>query len=315
LTGCGLEAEGTDPVTSQGELTTSLFNLTLVLGGLVFLLVIGLLAYSIVRFGERPGDDEPEQTHENRRLEIAWTATPFLLLTVLFVLTVRTMWRVDDPPERDEGLTIEIIGHQWWWEYRYPDQQVIIANELHLPTGTPIRMELRSADVVHSFWVPRFGWKLDVIPNKTNVLTIEADVPGTYDGACAEYCLDQHAWMRTRVVVEAPEQFAAWLQAQAQPAVTPADDQARRGEDIYMASTCVNCHRIAGTPSDGNVGPDLTHLGSRTILGAGIRPNTPEELADWIRDAGAIKPGVLMPRYDFSDEDLAALVRYLDGLK
>jgi cytochrome c oxidase subunit 2 len=314
LAGCGSRPDSIDPVTDSGRSISDLFLISMVLSGLVFLLVASLLVYLIIRFRGRAGDGSASEREGNRPLEIAWTAAPALLLVVLFVLAVRTMLAVEDDPG-PAALHIRVIGHQWWWEYQYPDLGFVTANELHVPVGTPVRLDLDGGDVIHSFWVPRIGWKMDAIPGKTNTMTFEVDDAGTYDGGCTEFCGVQHAWMRIRVVAEPPDQFDAWVQRQQQSAQPAQDEIARGGEDLFLQSTCVNCHTVRGTQAGGTVGPDLTHLGSRTTLGSGVLDNTPEELARWIQDAHSVKPGVLMPTYNFTEDELQALVRYLEGLE
>ena len=301
-------------VTPQGAAIANLFWVALVLSALVFALVVGVLVVTLVRDRGRPGDPDPEQVHGNRTLEITWTVLPALLLLVMFVLTVRTMQTVNAEPS--SPLRVQVIGHQWWWEYRYPDLGVITANELVLPVGTPARLELTSADVIHSFWVPQIGWKKDVIPSQANIMNVQVDQAGTYDGPCTEYCGTQHAWMRIRLVAQSPAAFDAWTRAQQQPAPSSSDPSTIRGAQLFASSSCVSCHAIAGTSAAARVGPDLSHVGSRSIIGAGVLDNSPDSLGRWIRDPQAVKPGVLMPSYpNFSDADLAALASYLSGLK
>ena len=312
LDGCGMRPAAGDPVTEQGGHIWSLFGVSLILSGLVVLLVVALLSYMLVRYrGSAPG--EPSEREGHRRLEVAWTAAPALLLALLFVVTVRTMLEVKDPPA--DELRVEVIGHQWWWEYRYPDGNVVTANELHLPANRPVRLEIGAADVIHSFWVPQFGWKQDAIPGKTNVMHILIDQPGGWDGACTEFCGTQHAWMRIQVVVQSPSDFDNWLRGQSQPAAQPADELAQQGQQVFLNSTCVNCHVVSGTPANATVGPNLTHLASRATLGTGIIANTPDELTRWLVDAQAVKPGVLMPAFTLTAADLRALAHYLEGLQ
>jgi cytochrome c oxidase subunit 2 len=280
----------------------------------VFLLVAGLLILVIVRDRARPGDADPEQVHGSRRLEIAWTLGAGLILAIISVPTFQTMTAVE--AQSASGLRVEVIGHQWWWEYRYPDLGLVTANEMRLPVGQPTRLELQSADVIHSFWVPRFGAKRDTIPGKNNVLATTVQEPGTYDGACTEFCGLQHAWMRIRVIAEPESDFNAWVAAQLQPARQPQTDLERQGAQLFQSSTCGQCHTIRGTASSAQVGPDLTHVGSRSTLGSGILDNTAANMARFVKDAPGIKPGVLMPSFKtFSDDDINAIAAYLSGLK
>jgi cytochrome c oxidase subunit 2 len=272
--------------------------------------VIGLLVTALIRFRAPPGDraDAP-QIHGNERLEVIWTATPAAVLVVIFFLMVGTMRTVN--AEQPNAEPLEVIGHQWWWTFSYPNRQAITANELHVPVGTPMQVSLDSADVIHSFHVPQFGWMQDLVPGKTNSMWITVVRPGTFDGTCNQYCGLQHAWMRLTVVADPPDQFNAWVQQQAQP-VTPTGAP---GEKVFQQNTCVSCHAIRGLPgATGTVGPDLTHLGSRSTLGAGVIQNTPDNLRAWIRDPQAIKPGVLMPAFaSLSESDMSALVDYLES--
>jgi cytochrome c oxidase subunit 2 len=306
--------EGLAVVTPQGAAIVDLFWLTMVLSALVFLLVVGVLAIVLVRDRARPGDPDPEPVHGHRLLEITWTAIPLLLVAILFTLTVRTMLTVE--AEAASQMRVEVVGHQWWWEYRYPDLGIVTANELYLPVNTPVRLELTSADVIHDFWVPRFGRKLDVNTGQVNVMPVQIDQEGVYDGFCAEYCGSQHAWMRPRVVVQSASDFTTWVQAQRTPPPAPSDPSAVRGEQLFASSNCVNCHTVAGTPAAARVGPDLTHIGSRSVLGAGVQENSPTELARWIRDPQSVKPGVLMPSYaNLTEDDLTVLAAYVWSLK
>jgi cytochrome c oxidase subunit 2 len=303
--------ESFDPVTRQGLSITNLFVLELAISGILLLLVAVVLVLSVVRFKERRDDaTEPPQVHGHRGLEIAWTVTPALVLAVVFALVIETMRTVDASPPR--ALPLRIVGHQWWWEYEYPNLQVITANELHVPVGTPLQVSLQSADVIHSFHVPMFGLMRDAVPTRTNSMAILVDRPGTYDGTCNQYCGLQHAWMRVIAVAEPEAQFNAWVQQQLRPTAA----SGARGEQVFLQNTCVNCHAISGlSPHSPRIGPDLTHLGSRATLGTGIVQNTPATLRAWIRNASAIKPGVLMPSFpNLSESDLTALADYLASL-
>jgi cytochrome c oxidase subunit 2 len=308
------------PATPQGDAIIGLFNLVLLLSAAVLALVMGLLLFVLLRFRRRPGEPlaPPSRVRGDRKLELLWTAGPLALVVVLFVAAVQTMRTVaaqSDPAEQD----VEVIGHQWWWEYRYSDARgvtpIFAANELHLPVEVSTRLLLSSQDVQHDFWVPQFGWKRDLYPGRTNTLGVRLRELGVFDGACAEYCGAQHAWMRIRVVAEPRDRFEAWLRNQAQPARPPVSSAEQRGQQVFLANTCVNCHAIGGTSAIARVGPDLTHFGSRSLLGSGVANNTPAELDQWIRNPHEVKPGVLMPGYtSLSDEDVRALVTYLQSL-
>ena len=208
-----------------------------------------------------------------------------------------------------------MIGHQWWWEVRYPGTNAVTANELHIPVRTPVRIEVKTADVIHSFWVPELNRKIDTIPGRTNVVELDADAPGRYRGQCAEFCGLQHAHMAMYVFVDEPDAFRRWLEAQERPAASPAGGQAAEGERLFMNGPCSSCHAIRGTDADGYVGPDLTHVASRTTLAAVTIPNDRENLREWIVDSQHVKPGNQMPNFNVSGRKLDALVAFLEGLK
>jgi cytochrome c oxidase subunit 2 len=301
-----------DPVTRQGLEISNLFGFELIVSALLLALVLGWLVMALVRFRASPGDaTEPPQVHGQRQLEIIWTAIPALILAIVFVLVVQTMRSVD--AAEPDAQRVKVIGHQWWWEFVYTDfGGVVTANEMHLPVATSLILDLESDDVLHSFWVPRFGMMRDLVPGKTNRMSIRVDRAGTFDGACTQLCGAQHAWMRSRVIAEPPDQFQAWLTQQQQAAT----ESNARGQQVFLQNTCVSCHTIRGLQAPARVGPDLTHFGSRTTLGAGVLPNTVDNLRRWLRNPQAIKPGVLMPAFaNLSAEDLAALADYLDSLK
>ncbi len=314
-----------EPVSPQGRDISNLFILTLALGGLVFALVTGLVIFAIIRANRhRRTAGEPRQVSGNTRLEIAWTIAPAVLLAVLFVPTVMVMFADEPGNPKNATPDIEIIGHQWWWEYRYPNAKVITANELHIPAGKKLLAKLMSSDVQHDFWVPRLGRKMDMYPDQINYLYVTADIPGLYNGNCAEYCGAQHAWMLIRVVAEPQADFDAWLAKQQKAPGVPSQPPAQpgqtagniaNGEKIFLNNTCINCHAITGTTANAEVAPNLTYLGLRGSLGSGIIQNNSANLARWILNAKAIKPGVLMPAYQFSTQDLRDLVAYLEEQK
>jgi cytochrome c oxidase subunit 2 len=286
----------------------------------IFLIVAGLLAYSVVRFRSRPDDDssEPAQVYGSNPIEFAWTTVPVLIVFVLFLVTARTIYTVQAAPRPPGALSVRVIGHQWWWEFRYPELGIVTANELHVPLSerrspTPTFLDLESADVAHSFWVPRLAGKTDVIPNKKNSMWIDPQVAGTYLGQCAEYCGTEHAMMLIRVVVEPRSDFDRWAAAQKQPPVT--DSAASHGRAVFESTACVNCHTIQGTQADGRFGPDLTHLMARETIGAGVATNTRDHLRIWVNDPSQMKPGALMPAMNLGDKELDDLVAYLVTLR
>jgi cytochrome c oxidase subunit II len=243
---------------------------------------------------------------------------PAIVLTLTFAFTIATENATAAPPKL-AGMTVEIIGHRWWWEVRYAGggsaQTVITANEIHVPVGIPVRLELTSADVIHSFWIPRLAGKTDVVPGQRNVAWIQADKPGIYRGACTEYCGLQHSNMAAFVVAEPPEQFKQWTDAQRDTVRAPSDSDAVRGLVVFQKSSCTACHTIRGTSAVGRIGPDLTHLVSRMTIAGGSLENTRGNLAGWIANPQSIKPGNDMPTTPLRGSELQALVAYLETLK
>jgi len=276
---------------------------------LIFIGVEGALVFAIWRYrASRHLGGEAATFERNRRLEIAWTAAPALILAVIFILTLGTMAEINGAGV-PAAMRITATGHQWWWEFSYGG--VKTANELHIPVGTPIDLEVSSADVIHSFWVPDLGPKKDMLPGVTNRLRLLAPRAGSYEGQCAEFCGIEHAWMRIRVVAQSQTEFDAWLRTQAEPRTT-SDTKA---EQILLANICVSCHTIRGTTAAGTAGPDLTHVGGRATLGAGVIPNDVASMRAWLADPQRYKPGALMPSVPLSTTDLDALANYLVSLK
>jgi cytochrome c oxidase subunit II len=318
-----------DPVSPPAESIRSLAVLVLAITAFIFVVVEGILVYSIVRFRRRAaaGTAEPPQVYGSKPIEIAWTAAPALIVFVLVLVTARTLWDVNVPPPRpqagDNTLFVTVVGHQWWWEYAYDHYDgrelgFTTANELHVPAGeggVPRRvfLTLKSADVCHSFWVPRLAGKTDLIPGRVNAMWFQTGQPGLYVGQCAEYCGTQHANMLIRVVVDSPSDFETWLENERKPAAE--DPESGQGRSAFLAQSCVNCHRVRGTPARGTYAPDLTHLMSRQTLASGEVPNTPENLRRWVLDPQTIKPGCLMPAFGLGERDRDEIVRYLLTLR
>ena len=225
-----------------------------------------------------------------------------------------TMTRTDE-----NALTIEVTGHQWWWEVRYddptPSNIFTTANEIHIPVGVPVVIQLKSTDVIHSFWVPNLAGKKDAIPGKSSSVWLRADRAGVYRGQCAEFCGMQHAHMAFTVVAEPPEQFQAWLASQRRPATEPATDAERRGQQVFLSSPCIMCHAVRGTQANAAYAPNLTHVASRGSIAADTLPNTREHLSGWVSNSQAAKPGNLMPPMSLTPEDLQSVVEYLQSLK
>jgi cytochrome c oxidase subunit 2 len=314
-----------DPTSPPAESIRQLSVLVFAITGFIFVVVEGILVYSIIRFRSRAaGSAEPPQVYGSKPIEIAWTAAPALVVFILVLVTARTLWEVNVPPpqpkEGDTTLFVTVVGKQWWWEYTYDHYNgrplgFITANELHVPasddgTPRPVYLTLKSADVCHSFGVPRLAGKTDLIPGRVNSMWFRTDQPGLYAGQCYEYCGTQHANMLIRVYVDSPDDFEAWLANERKPAVE--DPDVRAGRSAFLGQSCVNCHRVRGTPARGSYAPDLTHLMSRKTLASGMVTNTPEILRRWVADPQQIKPGCLMPAFGLSDRDIA---RYLLTLR
>jgi cytochrome c oxidase subunit 2 len=382
------------PHSEYGRAIDFLWDRLLLLGTIVFILIEGALIYIMIRYRRRGSDERPPQTHGNVIIEVIWTLIPAFILLFIAIPTVRTIFTTQAKVAAG-ALEIDVIGHQWWWEFKYPEYGITTANEIYLPVGRTVNFKLNSNDVIHSFWIPQLGGKRDVVTNRTNYIWLTPDStmqPSVWNGFCAEYCGASHAKMRFRVFTVKPDQFASWVAHQRGPAVfgakastgaagtadtvrAPAPntvslastgtlppgyiypreqlpDYARphtpipsdvtftkgltgnavRGQQVYSSAACIGCHTIAGNPmSVGNIGPNLTHFGSRSTIGAGSFPNSPAYLALWIKNARAMKPGILMPtlgknEYDpqlktrvttggLDDQQIADIVAYLSSLK
>jgi cytochrome c oxidase subunit 2 len=286
----------------------------------IFLTVAGLLLYVLVRFRHRGGDSqlEPTQLYGSRQIEIAWTVIPILIVVVLFLTTARIISVTERSRKPANALDVVVIAHQFWWEYRYPKLGIVTANELHVPMSdpkapTPTYMTMSSADVDHSWWVPKLAGKMDLIPNKVNVMWIDPIKPGLYLGQCAQYCGTEHAMMLIRVYVDSPADFAKWIANQKLPAAS--DPAAAEGKRIFETTACVNCHTVAGTVAAGRFGPDLTHLASRDTIASGVVKNTPRTLRQWINNPDDTKPGCLMPKMHLNDHELDTISAYMATLR
>jgi cytochrome c oxidase subunit II len=296
----------------------SLFVLAVTAG--IFVLVGSLLAYCVIKFRKRSDDDgrEPPQVYGSNQVELAWTVIPVLIVVALFMATARVIATVQNPALPSNAVQVIAIGHQFWWEYRYPGLKVVTANELHVPVSdpahpTPTHIELLSADTDHSFWVPRLAGKTDLIPNHPNNMWIDPRETGLYLGQCAQYCGTQHAKMLLRVYVQSQADFDRWIQEQREPAHV--SDAVAAGQHIFETTACINCHTVTGTVANGRFGPDLTHLMSRDTIAAGAAANNHENLRRWILDPETIKPGSLMPAMQLNERDVDALTAYLETLR
>jgi len=326
------------PLSDFGRIGDDIQTTTLKWAVLVFLLVEGALLYAIFRFRGKPGDPEPSQTHGNTTIEIVWTVIPALILAAIAVPTVRGIFQMSATPGAD-ALEVQVIGHQWWWEFRYPALNLTTANELHIPVGQTVSLKMSTVDVVHSFWPPRFAGKRDVFPNRETRLWFKADSAGEYSGQCAEFCGMQHARMAFHVEAQSPGEFAAWVAhmqtlraapaAAAAPSMDsmrtasagatvqaeasgPGDPQYAAGEKLFQAKGCVACHSLnAFDAPKGMIGPNLANVGARSHIGAGTLKNTDENLVRWIENPQLIKQGVLMPNLGVKPEEAKALAAFL----
>jgi cytochrome c oxidase subunit 2 len=307
------------PLASPAESVYSLSMLTFAVCGAIFVVVGGLMAYAIFRYRHKGGEErsEPPQVYGSNQIEIAWTVIPVLIVFVLTMSTARVTSAIQDQRMPQAAVKITVVGHQWWWEYRYPDLGIVTANEMHVPLNTKEHpmvssLTLQSADVAHSFWIPQLAGKTDVIPNRINHMWIDPREPGVYLGNCAEYCGTQHANMLVRVVVDSPEDFDKWVAHQKEDAEHPA---AQPGRDLFLALSCVNCHTVKGTPAEGKFGPDLSHIMSRQTIASGMIPNNLDNLLRWVKDPQEVKPGNLMPNMQLTETENNLIVAYLSTLK
>ena len=308
------------PESTPARAIVDLSLLVLSITAVIFVVVAGLLVYAIVKFRATPAnaDREPAQVYGSTQIELAWTIVPVLIVLVLFAATARVIHAIQDAPRPPTAVEVVVVGHQFWWEYRYPELGVVTANELHVPVSDPSRprptyLTLLSADTDHSFWIPQLAGKTDLIPNRMNRLWMDPYRPGIFLGQCAQYCGLQHAKMLQRVSVDTADEFDAWVRAQREPAI--ADESAIHGRRIFETTACINCHTVRGTVANGTFGPDLTHLMSRATIASGAAENTPENLRVWLNDPDAIKPGSLMPAMKLPETELDALVRYMQSLR
>jgi cytochrome c oxidase subunit II len=318
----GTPGQGTNifsPASTPAKSIADLSIFVLVITGIIFVVVIALLIYSVIKFRGRVTDAgrEPAQVYGSMQIELAWTVIPILIVVVLFLATARVIHAIQDAPEPVGAVDVIAIGHQYWWEFRYPKLGIATANELHIPVSdpahqTPTFLQLLSADTDHSFWVPELAGKTDLIPNHPNRMWMDPQRTGIFLGQCAQYCGTQHAKMLLRVSVDRADDFNAWVRAQQKPAVE--DAGAIVGRQVFERNACMNCHAVSGTQANGRFGPDLTHLMSRTTIAAGAAENTHDNLRLWIQNPGAIKPGSLMPAMKLNDVDLDAVVSYMETL-
>ena len=321
------------PQSNAANAESNLFWFILIVATIVFIGVTSVLLYSVFRFRARPDSPEPRQIAGNTKIEIAWTVTPSIILFIVLAVTISTMFAVASPPGNQTDMTVNVIGHQWWWEFQYPGTNIVTADEMHIPVGARVHVNLASDNVIHSFWVPELVGKTDVIPGHNNSLWIQARTPGTYRGECTEFCGAQHAHMDFTVVVQSQADYNTWLTAQQAPGATPLTGSPEAaGYKVFTSSGCLSCHAVncaAGvTQCPTNVGtvhigPNLTHFGSRQLIAGGVLSNTPSNLTQWILHAQDVKYGADMPSFDgtspgysaLTQTDVDNLVAYLESLK
>jgi cytochrome c oxidase subunit 2 len=318
--GIGVNQSVLSPAGIQASSIHALWLLMLSICTAVFIAVLAALLVAVVR-GTRHRSEEGSTPPSERTLTRNVGVAVGLTVVTLIALLVASVWagRTVASLQASSAVTIAIIGHQWWWEVQYedavPSRRVVTANELHVPTDRPVVLKVTSRDVIHSFWVPNLQGKRDLIPGYTTALWLQASRAGVFRGQCAEFCGMQHAHMAFDIVAESDKDFARWLDAMREPGRDPPDPTARKGRDIFMQARCAGCHTVRGSDAAGQIAPDLTHIASRSTLGAGSLPNTPDNLAAWIRDPQRVKPGNQMPPNPLAADDLQALVAYLETLR
>jgi cytochrome c oxidase subunit 2 len=326
--GGDLPQNSLDPGGPAAQKIDNLWWMVFWIATVIFVLVQGALIFAVLRFRRRKGEDrQVKQVHGNTRFEIMWTIIPVVLLAAVAIPTLATLFDLRRAPDPSENaLQIEVTGHQWWWEFYYPDYGITTANEMHIPAGRTVYLTMTSADVIHSFWVPRLAGKRDLVPGRISNMKFQADEPGVFFGQCAEFCGLAHADMRQRVFAETEEDFAAWAAAQAQPAVIPTEGAAAAGWDTFQL-VCASCHTIDGTSAVGRLAPDLTHFASRTTFGGATFANTRDHLAEWLADPSALKPmrpeyndleaGRIMgmPNLGLTPDEIDGLIALLETLK
>ena len=311
-----------NPTSPQAAEIEGLFWLVVGFSVFVMAIVVAFMAAGIiggVRNRDVHSDEEPPQTHGNVKLEVAWTVIPLIILAVLLVPTLSAIYDLDGFAAPDDSLEVNVVGQQFWWEMTYPDEEVVTANELVVPVGTPVKINLASTDVMHSFWLPQMAGKVDLVPGNKRTLYFTADTEGVFYGQCAELCGDSHANMRLRVVSLSPADYNAWVQASKEPAtvttqVSSASPLVQQGSQLFISKGCVNCHAVQGVNTYNRVGPDLSHIGSRTSIAAGLLQNTPENMVRWLRYTDTVKPGVAMPNLGLTQDEAEALTAYLATL-
>lgn len=308
------------PSSGPAHVVFGLFTFMMIVSVVVYVVVI-VATFTAVRRSRGSGVTEaaPERERSLRRAVTSATAATILILFAYLLYDFGVGRAVAVPRDATNALRIDVVGHQWWWEVQYqdtaPQRLLAAANEIHVPIHRPVLLDLSSNDVIHSFWIPNLNGKMDLIPGHHSEAWFDVDTAGIYRGQCAEFCGLEHAKMAIVIVAETPEQFSAWYNAQLKPPPPPADSLRLAGQQVFLSAPCVMCHAIGGTPAGATMGPDLTHIGSRMTLAAGVLPNTASNLESWIIDPQRIKPGSNMPATNLSRADIHAVTAYLEGLK
>jgi cytochrome c oxidase subunit 2 len=292
LSACQPSPTFLEPASSISTHEANLYMIILIMAGVVFILVEGALIWILVRDRKRKGDEKlPAQVHSNMRLEVTWTVIPILLVIALFIMTVQTVNAVAAPQQLQSDLNVRVVGHRWWWEFDYTDLGIATANELHIPEGATVQIELESVDVIHSFWVPQLSGKTDVVPGQHNTMWLTSDQVGEFLGQCAEFCGTEHALMRFTVLVDSQDDFDAWVTNQQKPAYQPQTEDEKAGYE-EVAGACAACHSLDPSEMETDkVGPNLTHLFSRTTFAGGSFDLNEQNLRKWLEDTQAMKPG------------------------
>jgi len=292
----------------------NLFSLIIWMGVIIGVIVEAVLIWAAIHYRRRPGDRLPPQIHGNTIIEIIWTTGPVIVVGYILFVTLPVIFRTQAPAP-PASMNVEVIGHQFWWEFQYPDANVVTSNELHLPVGKTANLILHSDDVIHSFWIPALGGKRDAFPGHTNFIWMTPNTTGEFPGQCYQLCGYSHGNMRERAIIQSPADFQTWLTSQQAPVVQPTDPVAVEGGQLLQTRGCAACHTINGTPAQGKVGPNLTHVASRGTIAGSIFDNNAQNLRTWLKDPPAVKPGSIMPNLGLNDHELDVLVAYLQSLK
>lgn len=296
------------------DLMDNLFGYFLIVAGIIFALVTFYTFFYLFRYGVKKRPETPSQIEGSETVEYIIAIVATLILGVFVYLTIGTMKDIQTIPDNPKPF-LEITGHQWWWEAKYPESNVVTANQIYIPTGKKLLIKVASADVVHSWWVPELGRKLDMIPGMESYMWLYAEKEGEYLGTCSEFCGVEHARMRIRVMALNPKDFEKWEQQQLQPVVTSSDALFLKGKQLFETKTCTNCHAINGTDFKENIGPNLTHFASRKRFLADMKVNNEDNLRAWLTNPQDVKPGVKMPNFILSESEINALVAYINNLK